>query len=351
MRLLFATTHSYLPQRVGGSQRSMHELSVALAARGSDVAVLCELDRPFDRTHIQNRLVATITRRSHPCDRWRPYRVYRGIGAAKGAREVADAFRPDVAVVHAGFAMPLAMAFLGADVKTILYFRDVQFESLGGPIPRHARLRFLANSAFTASRVAREFGIDAPVVHPLVCAATYRTTGQGRHVLFVNPVPKKGVETAIELARRNADIPFVFLESWPLDARSVESLRRRLSTLPNVTFRHATLKMANEYAQARLLLVPSQWEEAWGRVVTEAQFSGIPVLASAIGGLPESVGPGGILVPPGSDIDVWSQHLRRLWESDAEYSRCRQCALEHSRRPDIDHERVLNRFLDAVSGW
>ena len=68
--------------------------------------------------------------------------------------------------------------------------------------------------------------------------------------------------------------------------------------------------MAREYAQARILLVPSVWEEAWGRVVTEAQLSGIPVLASAIGGLPESVGPGGILVPPGSDVEVWDAHLR-----------------------------------------
>ena len=71
--------------------------------------------------------------------------------------------------------------------------------------------------------------------------------------------------------------------------------------------------MADEYAQARLLLVPSVWEEAWGRVVTEAQLNGIPVLATAIGGLPESVGPGGILIPPGSGIEVWNAHLRKLW--------------------------------------
>jgi glycosyltransferase involved in cell wall biosynthesis len=351
VRLLFATTQSYLPQRVGGSQRSTHELSVALAARGLNVAVLCELDCPFDWTHIQNRTVATITGRSYPCDRWRPYRIYRGVDAASGVREVAHAFCPDVAIVHAGIAIPLVHAFLEGGIRTVVYFRDVQFELMGGPVPRHERVRFLANSAFTASRAALELGIEATVVQPVVSRETYQTTNRGRHVLFVNPVAKKGVQTAIELAGRNPDIPFVFLESWPMDARAIESLARALAPLRNVTFRRATLQMANEYAEARMLLVPSVWEEAWGRVVTEAQVSGIPVLASAIGGLAESVGPGGVLVPPGSSIDVWHEHLRRLWDSGDEYARYQRQALDHSRRPDIDRDRLLTKFLDAVSGW
>jgi glycosyltransferase involved in cell wall biosynthesis len=222
---------------------------------------------------------------------------------------------------------------------------------MGGAIPHHERLRFLANSQFTATRAARDLGVDAPVVQPLVCRTTYRTISHRRHVLFVNPVAKKGVDTAIALAHRNPDIPFVFLESWPMDRSRLASLRQSLSGLHNVTFRRATLHMSDEYAQARLLLVPSVWEEAWGRVVTEAQLSGIPVLASAIGGLPESVGPGGILVPPGSDLDAWHAHLRELWDSQPVYARYRQLALDHSRRPEIDQERLLTRFLDVVSGW
>jgi len=227
----------------------------------------------------------------------------------------------------------------------------VQFGAIGGCIPRHPRLRFLANSAFTASRAASELGIDAPVVQPVVCRATYRTATSRRHVLFVNPVAKKGVNTAFELARRNPDIPFVFLESWPMDPRQVGSLERAVATLGNVTFRRATLQMAAEYAQARILLVPSVWEETWGRVVTEAQVNGIPVIASAVGGLTESVGPGGILVPPGSDIEVWNAHLRELWRSDATYRHYQRLAIDHSQRPEIDQDHLLTRFLDAVSGW
>ena len=55
------------------------------------------------------------------------------------------------------------------------------------------------------------------------------------------------------------------------------------------------MDMRSVYRDTKVLLVPSQWLETWGRVATEAQFSGIPVLASRSGALPEAVGPGGIL--------------------------------------------------------
>src|SRR5262249_21620774 len=62
--------------------------------------------------------------------------------------------------------------------------------------------------------------------------------------------------------------------------------------------RERTDDMRTVYCDTRILLVPSQWEdETWGRVVSEAQLSGIPVITSDRGGLPESVGPGGIVLP------------------------------------------------------
>jgi glycosyltransferase involved in cell wall biosynthesis len=234
-------------------------------------------------------------------------------------------------------------------VRTILYFRDVEFETLGGPIPTHARLRYAANSRFTASRVAATFGIEAPAIPPLVRPEAYRTPGDGEHVLFVNPEPRKGLDIALALARANPDIPFVFLESWPRSPHHVAALTATLRMHPNVVFRRATLNMAEQYARARLLIVPSVWEEPWGRVVTEAHASGIPAIAAAIGGLPESVGPGGILVRPGSPIEVWSQHLRSLWTSRSLYARYRQHALDHAARDDIQPHRLLRCLLDVAS--
>jgi glycosyltransferase involved in cell wall biosynthesis len=46
-----------------------------------------------------------------------------------------------------------------------------------------------------------------------------------------------------------------------------------------------------------LLAVPSRYE-AFGRVAAEAMLGGVPVVASAVDGLPEVVGDAGVLVPP-----------------------------------------------------
>jgi len=50
------------------------------------------------------------------------------------------------------------------------------------------------------------------------------------------------------------------------------------------------------YEQMKILLIPSQWEEAFGRVAIEAMINGIPVIASNFAGLKDSVGDGGILI-------------------------------------------------------
>lgn len=46
----------------------------------------------------------------------------------------------------------------------------------------------------------------------------------------------------------------------------------------------------------KILPIPSQWEEAFGRVAIEAMVNGIPVIASNVAGLRDSVGEGGILI-------------------------------------------------------
>jgi glycosyltransferase involved in cell wall biosynthesis len=62
--------------------------------------------------------------------------------------------------------------------------------------------------------------------------------------------------------------------------------------------------LSHEYTTADLLVAPSRWE-TYGMVVTEALAHGLPVMAAAVGGLPEALGSTadgtrpGQLVPPG----------------------------------------------------
>jgi glycosyltransferase involved in cell wall biosynthesis len=207
----------------------------------------------------------------------------------------------------------------------------------------------LANSRFTAERARRELSVEAHVLPPLVRPDVYRVSGPGDRVVFVNPHPDKGVEIAFALAERRPDIPFLFVESWPLREDVRQAQLARAACLPNVEWSEQVGDMRSVYARARILLVPSLWEEAWGRIATEAQVSGIPVLASARGGLPESVGPGGLLVDPEASLDEWAGALSRMWDDRATYARLSKAALEHARRPEIQPAAVVMPFRQLVA--
>ena len=96
--------------------------------------------------------------------------------------------------------------------------------------------------------------------------------------------------------------------------------------------------------------MPSQLEETWGRVATEAQVSAIPVIASQIGGLPESVGPGGILLPPSASADDWANAIKKLWDNNDEYDRLSQRAAAHSKRAEIQPNYLIEEMITLLDG-
>lgn len=349
LRVLFASTHAYLPQRAGGIESSTHDLCVELSRLGDEPAVLARLD-PAGWLALVNRLRRKLPfGPAFPADRRMGYPVYRGWTPLKGAPEAVHRVQPDVVVVQATGAVPLARAFLELEVPTVLYLRDVWFDRLEGEPPEDPGLMVLANSRFTAGRAMRELSVESHVVPPLVRPEAYRTPSRRDRVVFVNPHPFKGVEIAMGLAERRPDVEFLFIESWHLDPDRKAEYHTRASGLPNVEWSGSVTDMREVYGRARVVLVPSTCEEAWGRVATEAQVSGIPVLASNRGGLPESVGKGGILVDPEAPLDVWEGALARMWDDPVTYEQLSEAALEHARRPEIQPRELVARFRDLLA--
>jgi glycosyltransferase involved in cell wall biosynthesis len=348
MRVLLATTHIHYPQGGGGLERNTHELCLVLRRRGVQPAVAASMV-PRGWLVQANRLKRLVLRQAYPRDSFCGYPVYRG-WTPEGAAEAVHRFRPDIAVAQNPEPERLLAALEGAGVPTAVYVHEVERVDHLGAI-RARGVPFIANSGFTARRLRERCGIEAPVVRPLIDPAHYRLAPAPGRVLFVNTVARKGVAVARALAEARPDIPFDMVMSWTLKEPARRELRDWARRHPNVTLHAPRRDMRPLYARARVLLVPSQWEESWGRVASEAQINGTPVLASNRGGLPESVGPGGLLLPHDAPVADWAAALGRLWDDKTLYAELSAAARAHAARREIQPEAVADAFRDALQGF
>ena len=347
LRILFGSAHPYFPQMYGGAQSSTHELVTRLRARGHEVAVLAGLTGA-GWLGLRGRALLKLTRRGYVRDTGLGYPVFRAWFAQEVVRRVVEDFEADVAIFQSRLPIALAAAIDREATRTFIYLRNVETVDLGGAPAALDRTGFLANSHFTAQRFAETDNITADVIHPMIEAETYRVTPARQNVTFINPHPNKGVDVALGVAAACPEIPFVFVRGWGLSPEQEAHLQSHLAALPNVTLRPSTDDMRSVYKDARIVLAPSQWEEAFGRIAAEAQVSGIPVLASAIGGLPEAVGRGGALLPTDAPVEDWAAALRTLWHDEDAYSVVSQRALEHAARDDMVPDRQIDRLLEVL---
>jgi D-inositol-3-phosphate glycosyltransferase len=105
----------------------------------------------------------------------------------------------------------------------------------------------------------------------------------------------------------------------------------------------AQADLARWCAAATLVAVPS-YNESFGLVAAEAQATGTPVLAAAVGGLTTVVrdGHSGLLIE-GHESRDWAAALRRVLEDDGLRERLSQGALEQARQ--FAWERTAERTL------
>jgi amino acid adenylation domain-containing protein/non-ribosomal peptide synthase protein (TIGR01720 family) len=144
----------------------------------------------------------------------------------------------------------------------------------------------LAASHYIKGCFERE-GLDATVIpFPSYGPGPFPALGQFErgYVTMTNPSAIKGISIFLELARALPETPFAAVPTWA----TRQSDRAALRELSNVTLLPATEQIDDIFAQTRVLLTPSLWGEAFGQIVIDAMLRGIPVLASAVGGLPEA---------------------------------------------------------------
>ena len=351
MKILFVMAHPYLPQLIGGMQVTTDNLCRYLSAKGHQVAILCGLSpkgvfawKARVRQQINKRIFGHKVAR----DKLLGYPVWRTWFPSEAIEHVAKEEQPDLIVVMTGKLVPIVLAAKSTGIPILVQLHDVLFHLHDGAFEDLGGISCIANSRFTADKYHAAYGINSDIIYPLISHDKYRTETTRENITFINPHPEKGRDIALEIARLCPEIPFSFVESWGLSPEHRTELAQKLSVLPNVTLLSAQQDMRKVYGRCKILLAPSTVEESYGRVAAEAQISGIPVVASMRGGLPEAVGPGGVLLDPDGPIDDWIETVRKLWNDDLHYNELSRLAFAHAQRAEISTAHQLGAYEKAL---
>jgi len=198
-----------------------------------------------------------------------------------------------------------------------------------------------APSAYLAGRIREKTGrpvmvVPSPIARPNRTIETEPATRP--FITYINPIQIKGRDVFFALARDMLDEKFLVVENW-----GVHPLTRQvLAAYPNVTSWPRQSDMTPVWERTRLLIVPSQVPEAFGRVAPEAQVEGIPVIASRLGGLIEAVGDGGVLVEDYADPRAWVHIIDRVIDDQSFYEKLSDKARRHPAR--FEPTGVADRF-------
>jgi glycosyltransferase involved in cell wall biosynthesis len=157
-------------------------------------------------------------------------------------------------------------------------------------------------------------GVDLKLFHPAELS-TPRPSNRIRCLAVARLTERKGVGDLIRafalLERGRFELEIV---GGGADERALRDLAAQLGAVEDVRFLGplSRAEVAARYRAADLFTLPSS-AEAFGNVFAEALASGLPIVGSRTGGIPDLVehGSNGLLVPPG-DVNALAEAIRYL---------------------------------------
>lgn len=311
---------------------------------------------------LEHRLLVTVsTVRSlmtaYEADRW--YALYVGL---------LDTFKPDLVLFYGGMSLDLLISDAARERKIpcAAYLANGNYS--GKRWCRDVDL-IITNSQANSDYYARKEGFTSIPVGVFIDPAPVVSLEHTRkNILFINPSLEKGAVIVIQLAllleKTRPDIKFEVVEcrgSWQELVRQVtKHYGEQREALDNVIVKPNTNDMRPVYGRARLLLAPSLWWESAGRVVVEAMLNGIPAIVTDRGGLPETLGIGGIkvqfpeecyeepytYVPKLAILEPLVEKIVQFYDDDVFYNDYVARALHEGKR-SLSMEESTNRLMNA----
>ena len=272
------------PPAYGGTELVLDGLCRGLAAAGHEVLLCATGDSTC------------------PVDKYWTFDRHLGVEHARPAAElqhVVDAYDAAVAwgadVVHDHTITGLAWSLQHRDLPVVTTNHgpfDGELAALYRRFGDHVPV--VAISHHQAS-TAGDVPVAAVIHHGVDVAATRRGPGAGGYALFLGRMsPDKGVDTAIEVARR-AGVPLRIAAKMrePAERAFFESeVAPRLGRDVEYVGEVGGADKAALLGDAVCLLNPIRWPEPFGMVMIEAMAAGTPVVGTPSGAAPEIVDDG-----------------------------------------------------------
>jgi glycosyltransferase involved in cell wall biosynthesis len=358
MRILFAADELHFPDNVGGSRMDIHDLALTFGEQGHDVEVLAAASgrtrllgyRALETVTGMRVLNRVDTLNGYPTTRCGSWQLLRSLGASVASRP------PDLLITQSAGSGRLAGVASRQGVRAVIRLASAgEAEMLAaaarddpevGAVIQSPLVTLVAVSRFVATLAADLLGISPAVIYPPVRLQACVTPGrEPDHITFINPIPLKGLEVALQVAQLLPQRRFVFVEAWNIPGPQRKALDHEMSKLPNVTFRPRSVGLADVYRSTAVLLAPSQCPEAFSRVVLEACANGIPVLASRVGGMPEAMGESGVLLAATDQPEHWAWAVEEILADRNRFAGLAASALANAQRPEFKMQSIAAEYL------
>jgi glycosyltransferase involved in cell wall biosynthesis len=406
MKILFVSNY-YPPRTNGGYEQWCQEVADGLAERGHEVRVLTSHGGPgwLEGADLADDGAVQIHRLLHlEVEGGLVHTGLRVIARREQLEQanlryvwqVVDDWRPDVALIWGMWNVPRSVPVLLEELlgpRLAYYFCDywptlpsAYLQQMREPARRGITRvpKWLISRAFVA-RLAREAVDGLRFEHPICVSEAVRRKlvlagvpvshaqiiyggtlvdavsprpdplprdGELRLLYAGRLTPTKGVHTAIQALRilaheAEARVTLDILGGGDPDyERCLKRLADQVGVADRVRFRGGVPRseMPRVFREHDVLLLLSEWEEPFARVVLEAMAARLLVIGSLTGGTPEILvdGETGLSFPPG-DANRLAQQIRRLLGSPALYGRMAEAG-----RHKVAQRFTLDLMLDQL---
>lgn len=313
--------HVISPAPIGGAERVVLAGTAALAARGHDVTLLALRERraPAPADALLSAAGGSVRREALDVEGRADGDALRALGQL--------AVRYDVMHAHGYKALTFAtLSCRRPDRRLFATFHGVTAHT---PSVRRwealeRRLFGAVCRVFAPSRGSAEYlvagGLPSArvrvVANPVSLPPPTDTSPEPRRLLFVGRLsPEKGLDVLLR-ALPDGELQLDVVGDGP-ERATLLALRDALGLAGRVRFHGALRDVSPALARAGALVLPSH-REGLPIAALEARVYGLPVLASAVGGLPELIRDGvdGLLAPP-ADVGAWRAVLARYTREEA----------------------------------